>query len=189
MTHPTDSLTVALDDTGITVRGEHIDPYARTATRRLRELLGPEIQTTVAGVDGTGRTAHWLESGVVVVSDDYLHDELVMLFVCFDEKDSSPYPHRLSTLPPFHGSVRCAEYVFSGGEADDAVQQIPNLRGYGGMRSVKLGQLLVGFDLRKPLSPYGRRVGRRRLVQMSAEWGGVKPFTKKAVSVSEPWAD
>jgi hypothetical protein len=182
------SPSLVLDDSGILVGEQRIDPFSPSASRQVRQLLGPEILTTVAGVKGSGRTAHWLQSGVVVVTEDAMSEALVMLFVCFDADDSSPYAERPPEIPVFRGSVRCREHVFSGGEPDAVVQRIPGLRGYGGMRMVNFGRLLVAFYLTRPRGPTGRRSGRRRLVKLSAEWGVVRGFTPKA-GVSDPWAD
>lgn len=185
---PADLPTVLLDDAGTTLRGRRVDPRSATATQQLIELLGPEIKTTVAGVNGSGRTAHWLQSGVVVVSEDALNDALVMLFVCFDADDGSPYAERFPSVPPFRGFVRCGEHAFSGGEPDEVVGRISGLRGYGGMRMVNFGRLLVAFYSKKPRRLSGKRSGARRLVRLSAEWGTVEGFTRKT-DVGEPWAD
>src|SRR6266568_8840626 len=68
--NPVPRARVILEDSGVVVGDDVVDVTAPSATKKFCELLGPEIQTTIAGVRGSGRTAHWLGSGVVVVTED-----------------------------------------------------------------------------------------------------------------------
>jgi hypothetical protein len=181
--------SLVLEETAIIIAGSHIDAYAPNATARLCELGGPELQTTPAGLKGVGRTAHWLASGLVVVSEDSANDALTMVFVCFDEVDASPYPQWVTSLTPFRGSVQWGERYFSGGDAEDTILQIPGMGGHGGMHHVRAGSLFLLFSLKKRRSPTGQRIGRRRLVQICAQWLRAKPESEEPASVGDPWAD
>lgn len=122
-----------------------------------------------------GRTAHWFDSGVVLVTQD-ADDRLIMLYVCFDAHDSSPYPQRVPEVAVFSGKIHVAGAVLRGGETEQVISGLPGIEGFGGKPFARIGELLVGFDLRRPRNRFAKRAGARRLVQISAEWGGVKGF-------------
>lgn len=177
--------SILLDADAIIVNDERIDPYATDAAKRLCGVLGPVLKTTPAGLKGVPRTAHWLASGVVVVSEDNLSDALTMIFVCFDREDSSPYPQWVTILDPFRGSVRWGDHVFVAGVDERAVLKIAGIEGYGGMRHIKAGRLFLMFSSkRKKHAPLHQR-RRRMLVYVGAQWLSTAP----AAAVGEPWAD
>jgi len=185
---PTNDPNLFVDTRGITARGQHVDSRAPGALQQLSDLLGPEIQTTVAGVNGSGRTAHWLQSGVVLVNEDATPGALLSLYVCFDEDDSSPYPDRVSRVARFRGSLHVDGHVFSGGEPEASLLRIPRMEGFAGMLVLRYDGLRVGFALRKPRAPTGKRIGSRRLVQIVADWSPLRGFSRKASS-DEMWAE
>lgn len=171
----TPSYSLVFHDDGITVGDEQIDIHTPTTTHRLSELLGPRIQTSVAGVDGIRRTAHWLSSGVVLVSDDS-DERLVMFYVCFEAADSSPYPDRVAVVPAFKGTIQCGPHVFRGGESEDELFALPGIEGFSGMLGLRDGRVEIGFDLRKRRDRFGKRAGPRRLAQIVAEWAPLSAF-------------
>lgn len=168
-------MKLALAPSAISVDGIAIDPRAADAVARLRETLGSVTQSTTAGVKGSGRVAHWVDSGVVIVSQS--NDRvLVSIFVSFHETDASPYPDLVPVVPVFRGQVEINGLVLAGGEQPQAVASDPRVSGYGGMLSLRVADMLVGLHFRKPQSRTGTRRGPHRLVQLSAEWGGLKRF-------------
>lgn len=187
MPEPAHDLLI-LEDDGVVARGQPVDVLASGTTQRLCEILGPVLQTTTAGVRGSGRTAHWLGSGTVVVSDDARNDALLQLYICYDELDSSPYPDRMAKVSVFHGVVHCGAHTFSGGETEDLLLRIAGIQGYAGMLALKQDRLQVGFDLRKRRDGSGKRIGPRRLVQIVAEWGLPRGFARKA-GADDMWSD
>jgi hypothetical protein len=169
--------TLTLLEHGIGFRRGLVDIADEEVVSKLFTLLGPEIQCTVAGVKGSGRTAHWLSSGIVVVTQSR-DTELVTLFVCFDERDSSPYPQVLEVVPSFHGAVVVDDTAIQGGEPESQVLKDPKVQGFGGMYHRDLGDLHVGIHCRKPINKLGRRSGQRRVVRVAAEWGCIKGFPR-----------
>src|SRR5262249_30209981 len=94
---------IGLQETFLLVDDESIHPAPLAASRVLCDRLGPELSVTEAGVRGVGRTAHFLESGAVVVSQD-VDDALIMIYFCFSP-DSSPYPSHVPQVAIFGGTI------------------------------------------------------------------------------------
>ena len=166
-----------LSDAGLAIDGQFVDVFAVDAVHRIRGILGPEICASHHGVEGTGRTAHWLKSGIVLISQSQ-QQVLVEIRVCFDLLELDTLPPMPMEFSRFSGSTLVEGERFVGGESEATVRRLPGISGFGGMLDVRRGRLFVGFDFRKPRNRLGKRSGSRRLVQISAEWGGVKPFPK-----------
>lgn len=166
--------SIVLRERDMLVDGNRIEVFGGDASHRLVDALGPELFVTEAGVRGVFRTAHWLKSGVVVVSQD-VDDDLIMLYVCFSP-DSSPYPQHAPEVAVFDGTVQIGERTFRGNESEQTVRQSAGIEGMGGMLSTRVGELFVGLYLPKTPNRFLERKGPRRLQRVSAEWGGVKPF-------------
>jgi hypothetical protein len=162
---------------GVSLDGRKIASTEPHFVALMEELLGPEEKRTVAGVKGSGRSAHWLNSGVVLVTQD-ADCSLVSMYVCLDSEDSSPYPQTMARVPAFDGELVICGQRLRGGATERDVAAIGNLSGFGGMPAVDDGSLHVGFDLRRRLTPTGNRAGERRLVQVVAEWQGVQLASK-----------
>jgi hypothetical protein len=164
---------VELLDRGLRIGEEHVDAFSSAAINRLCMLLGPEQYAGPIGVRGSGRTAHFLESGAIVLTEE-ADTTLVEVFFCFDGKDSSPYPDVVPEVASFNGEVTFRGMTFRGGEPASAVLKIPEIRGFGGAHSLKYDNLYVALDLQRRRNRFGKRAGTPRLVRLSAEWGGLK---------------
>jgi hypothetical protein len=168
-------MSLYLDESGIVVEGRRVDARSRDSAHQLLGLLGRELTATEAGVPRVGRTAHWLDCGAVLVSQD-TDERLIMLYFCFDSHDSSPYPQRVAEVAVFRGEIHVAGAVLRGGETEQDISRLPGIDGFGGMPFTRIGDLYVGFDLRRPRNRANRRGGARKLVRISAEWGDAKGF-------------
>jgi hypothetical protein len=167
---------LTLNEEGIFAGGVQIACTQADAVQRLREHLGPQHDERPIGVAGSGRTGHWLSSGVIVVSQSG-GSELVSVYVCF-ETSFAPFANVALLATPFVGSVQVATATFRGGESESAVRCFPEMGGFAGELSWRRGALFVGFSLERRVARFGNKTGGRRLVQISAEWGGLKPFPK-----------
>lgn len=161
-------------DAGIAVGDRGVDVRSAHAVAGLRDLLGPEIHQRPVGVRGSGRTGHWLTSGVFLMSQ-LDESELVEVIVCFDPAVPR-FPEPPADFPSFLGRVLVADGAFSGGDAERAILALPELEGFGGARSVKAGTLHVGFALLKQMGRFGKRTGSRRLARIDVSWDDPKPF-------------
>jgi hypothetical protein len=161
-----------------------VDVFASDAVSRLRELLGPQDLRRPVGVFGSGRTGHWLASGVLLVSQ-LDETDLVSMFVFFDPT-AAPYLDVAVPTAGFRGEVVVMDRSFRGGEREDDVWTLPGAQGFASMPSVRDGELFVGFVLPRSIGKFGKRTGARRLAQISAEWGGPKPFPGKQSRVMLP---
>jgi hypothetical protein len=175
----------------ITLRGRDVligevavDVFASDAVGRLRELLGPQDLRRPVGAFGSGRTGHWLASGVILVSQ-LNETELVSMFVFFDPT-AAPYLDVAVPTAGFRGEVVVLERSFRGGEREDDVWTLPGVQGFASMPSVRHGDLYEGFLLPRAIDKFGKRTGARRLAQITAEWGGPKPFPGKQSRVMLP---
>ncbi len=161
-------------DVGITVGDRSVDVRSSHAVAGLRDLLGPERLQRPVGVRGSGVTGHWLDSGVFLMSQ-LEESELVEVSVCFDQA-APRFPETPADFRSFLGRVLVAEWAFCGGDAERTILGLPDLEGFGGMRSVETGTIHVGFTLLKQMGRFGKRTGSRRLARIEVSWDGPKPF-------------
>ncbi len=173
---------ILLTGDGLSIEGNFVDPQAPDAVRRLRELLGPEDLQCPVGVIGSGRTGHWLRSGVHLMTQRS-EAELVVFSVRF-EADAGPFADKGAHVSPFRGTVSVFGMLFRGGEGERQVWSLPGVRGFGALPSVKIGSLFLAFQLRRGLGKFGKRTGARRLVHLSVSWGEPKSFPSGSSSRS-----
>lgn len=165
---------LVLSGAGIDIDGHLVDVGGREVIRQLRGILGPEDNSAPVGVRGTGRTGHWLRSGVVLISEKN-EAELVELHVCFEE-GAGPFSDAVPSAARYDGEAVVLGRAFRGGEEEKVVWGLPGVYGFGSLPSARDGRLLVGFSMRRRVGRFGRRTGPRCLVRLSAEWRGVRPF-------------
>lgn len=166
---------IELIGTGIVFAGEHVDMLAHGAAQRLRELFGPVVSSYV--FPGMGRAAQLLASGLILLVEEET-DAVVSLMVCFDALDASPY-RAFPEAPVFTAAIEFGGQSVSGSEPESSLLRIPGVSRIGGLFDLKLGELSIGLDTRKRLGRFGKRTGKRRLVLLTAEWGGVKPLPSR----------
>jgi hypothetical protein len=164
---------VELLDRGVRIGEEYVEAFAASAITRLCEVFGPQKHFGSIGVEGSGRAAHFLESGVILLTGKG-DTTLLAMFFCFNGKDSSPYPDVAPEVASFDGEVTFRGMTFRGGETGGAVLRIPGIRGFGGAHSVRYDNLYVSLDLQRPRNRFGQRAGAPTLVRLSAEWGGLE---------------
>lgn len=161
--------------THIVVGAERVEPGSTSAVARLREILGPEVGASSVGVKGSGRIGHWLAEGVVLISQ-LAEKELVEVFVCFDSYRFGPEPERGVPLAPYVGVVEVLGVTLFGEMGEREIHRIPGIGGFGGLLKLEQYPLSVGMYSARRKNAMGKASGVRRLVQVSAEWGGPKPF-------------
>lgn len=166
-------MRIALEPAGLRVGGELVAFGARDAVHQLRELLGPEYAQRHVGV-GSGRTGHWLESGVFVVSQ-LAETDLVYVDICFDASVAT-FNSVIEMRAPYVGEIVAFGRTFRGGEREREIRSLAGIEGLAGMLHVRDGDLYVGLDLPRAVGKWGKRTGARRLARISASWGGVRPF-------------
>jgi hypothetical protein len=163
---------------GVRIGAVEVLSTDRGARSTLCDLIGPVDKITGGGPRGAYRRVYWLTSGIVVVAEE-ASDELVMMYVCFDSNES-PYPDDSSQVSTFAGIVVVDNLTIRGGETEANFNGIEGLSGFTPMMSLRRGDLTVGLFLRKPRGATGKRYGTRKLVLLSLEWGGPKPFPPRA---------
>jgi hypothetical protein len=167
---------ISLRDDGLVVNSDFMEVVDNTAPARLRETLGPVVLSFDAGVKGSGRSVDVLRSGVVLLYDKA---RLVSMSVCFDGNDGNPYPKVVPEVPEFIGSLEVCGLTFVSGEVESSITEVPGVSGFAGQYSVKEGRLFAAFTFEKRRNNLGKRAGARRLVRLSAEWGGVVGFHRE----------
>ena len=159
---------------------ERIDTLAPNAAQRLRELFGPVISVHV--FPGVGNAAELLATGLILLGSKET-DTLESLMVCFDARDASPYPAFVVT-PAFTGDIQFDTLHIRGSEDEASLLRQPGASGIAGLIDVRTEGLSLGFFTKKRLGRFGKRTGRRRLVLLIAEWGGVKPFPPRRRAIA-----
>jgi hypothetical protein len=166
--------TITLSESGLRVNEIAVDVSTRGNIQVLRELLGPEVAQHSVGMREMNRTGHLLDSGIFLLSDAS-DSTLHSLYVCFADAEP-PFSLTLESQRNFSGVVVVNGRTFKGGEGERVVWSTPGIEGFGERPSFRVGSLFVGLRLRRSIGRFGKRTGSRRLVQLSAQWGGVKRF-------------
>ena len=169
---PHQIITISLLPTAVRIGDQQIDILATDAAPKLRECLGPKIASH--SFPGTARTAELLRGGAILVTENG-GTQLLLLTICFDAQDGSPYSAFIET-PVFSGAVECAGHRFLGQEKERAMRRQASIHGFAGALKIDVGEIHIGLWFRKPKNRFGKRSGERRLVSLSVEWGHVKGF-------------
>jgi hypothetical protein len=159
--------SIEFTSNGIVLNNISLDMRSPFAVPRLVDLLGPELHRLPVGVSGSGRTGHWLASGVLLLSQSEA-DTLVSLIVIFDP-NGDPFRDVVGKAPIFGGEIVINGQEVRGGESEAVVWSLPGVEGIGTRPFLRDGDLFVGFDLKRPGAKRLRRP--RVLVSLAAEWG------------------
>jgi hypothetical protein len=168
-------MEITFSETGMLLERAPIDVFELHAMAQIEAVLGKAPRTFHVGVAGTGRTGHAFVGGIIAVSQR-LETDLVEILLPFQVDDGVPWTSAPTELHNFTGVARIGSHTFRGGELERDVLGVPGVSGIAGDLSLKLGELRVSFTMTKSRNRFGKRTGARRLVAMSASWGGVRPF-------------
>jgi hypothetical protein len=166
---------VEFTDHAVVIGGTAVEVERPNAFEELVAILGPPMASRPGSAHPTGCGTIFFSEGFIVTYEESPR-RLLSFFVCFEGRDGNPFGDVIEEAAVFPGRVIVAGYTLQGGDDESKIWRIQGLQGIASAPDFTRGNLYVGLLLRRSRGRFGKRTGPKRLVQVVAEWGGVKPF-------------